>query len=150
MARKEALLRLHERLVIQRDELRRKLSSMESVISDDTGGDVGDMAFHDAEKELESQLVSLESRELLRMEKAIQAIRNGTYGRCEHCQNQIPVARLQALPHTSCCIECQRKFENLGTGRMDRLDRDWESAWEFQSSTADQDLTIHDLHLDTD
>jgi len=148
MARKDALLRLHERLLAQRDQLRQKLSLSEPEFSEAGRGDSGDMAVHDTERELESQLVSLESRELVRIEKAIEAIRNGTYGQCEHCGGRIPVARLQALPHTSCCIICQRKFENrLRTG-MD--EPNWESAWEFQARESDRELTMRDLYLETE
>ncbi|WP_437229740.1 TraR/DksA family transcriptional regulator [Planctomicrobium sp. SH661] len=148
MARKDALLRLHERLIAQREELQRKLSRTESNVSDDTGGDSGDMAFHDVEKELESQLVSLESRELTRIDKAIEAIRNGTYGLCELCETRIPIARLQALPHTACCVACQRKFENRRSAGGD--EPNWESAWEFQARNADRELTMRDLHMETD
>lgn len=148
MARKDALLRLHERLIIQRDELRRKLSLPETSLGENGGGDSGDMAFYDAEKELESQLVSLESRELARIEKAIESIRNGTYGLCEHCETRIPIARLQALPHTACCVNCQRKFENRRAAGSKAPN--WESAWEFQARNNDRELTMRDLHVETD
>jgi DnaK suppressor protein len=148
MARKDALLRLHQRLLAQREELRRKLSLPASTLVDEGGGDVADQACHDVEQELESQLVSLESRELIRIEKAIEAIRNGTYGQCEICGERIPVARLQALPHTSSCVNCQRKFENRASERGQQPD--WESAWEYQSRESDRDLTMRDIQLDVD
>lgn len=148
MARKDALLRLHERLMAQRDQLRQKLSLPESDYLESSRGDSADMAVYDAEKELESQLASLESRELMRIEKAIIAIRNGTYGVCEHCGARIPVVRLQALPHTGCCIACQRKFENRDTHGAS--EPNWESAWEFQSRDSDRELTMRDLHIEAD
>lgn len=148
MARKDALLRLHERLMAQRDQLQLKLSLPETDNIDAGRGDSGDMAVQDAERELESQLVSLESRELVRIEKAIEAIRNGTYGQCEHCGNRIPVARLQALPHTSCCITCQRRFENRQSHGS--IEPDWESAWEFQSRDVDRELNMRDLHIEAE
>lgn len=148
MARNDALLRLHERLLVQRDRLRQKLSENVTELGEDVGGDTGDLAFHDSERELETQLFSLESRELVRIEKALEAIRNGTYGFCDRCESRIPIARLQALPHTSSCVNCQRKSENrqgaAGT------EPNWESAWEFQAGESDRDLTLRDLHLETD
>lgn len=146
MTRKESLIRLHARLIEQRDYLREKLSLPNAPSGDDVGGDFADVASHDIERELESQLMSLESRELVRIEKAIEAIRNGTYGMCEHCGGRIPVARLQALPHTSCCVECQRKFENRAaqTGQQPN----WESAWEFQPDERDRDLTLRDIQFE--
>ncbi|WP_437203221.1 TraR/DksA family transcriptional regulator [Planctomicrobium sp. SH664] len=148
MARKDALLRLHERLIAQRDDLRRKLSlpTIDSHI--DIGKDSGDIANYDVERELESQLVSLESRELVRIEKAIESIHNGTYGQCERCRERIPVARLQALPHTTCCVGCQRKFEARRSRISDQPD--WESAWEFQARENDRELTMRDIQLESD
>jgi len=148
MARKDALLRLHERLTAQRDKLREKLSLPRTDFQENVGGDTGDMAFHDAEKELESQLVSLESRELVRVEKAIESIRNGTYGQCERCGTRIPIARLQALPHTACCITCQRAYEDRR--EQGEVEPNWESAWEFQARDSDRELTMRDLHLEAE
>ena len=146
MARKEALLRLHERLVAQRDELRRKLAVTYSELEPEVGGDSGDLAFHGVERELETQLASLESRELARIEQAIEAIQNGTYGRCEYCEAKIPIARLRALPHTSCCITCQRKYEDRRTGGD--ITPNWESAWEYQARQTDGELSMRDIHIE--
>lgn len=149
MARKDALLRLHRRLVAQRDDLRRKLAfQFEAARHGDAHGDSGDVAQFDTEQELESQLAALESRELWRIDRAISAIQNGTYGDCEYCGQKIPVARLQALPHTSCCIECQRQQE-LQT-RSNGVEADWESAWEFQARENDRELTLRDIQIETD
>lgn len=148
MARKDALLKLHQRLQAQRDELHRKLSLPSAVIGECTGGDEADHAASDVERELESQLVSLESRELARIQKAIEAIQEGTYGQCELCGGRIPIARLQALPHTSCCVNCQRTYETRANGRND--EPDWESAWEFQARQNDRELTLRDIQLDAD
>jgi DnaK suppressor protein len=41
-------------------------------------------------------------------------IKNGTYGECEICGNRIPLARLNALPYATSCIECQRAAETGG------------------------------------
>jgi YteA family regulatory protein len=43
--------------------------------------------------------------ELKDINKALQAIDNGTYGKCERCGKDIPLERLEALPTTSFCIE---------------------------------------------
>ena len=36
------------------------------------------------------------------------------YGRCEFCGGKIAEARLNALPYTNTCIECQRENERTG------------------------------------
>jgi YteA family regulatory protein len=37
--------------------------------------------------------------------RALEAMENGTYGKCEVCGKDIPVERLEALPNTTFCIE---------------------------------------------
>jgi DnaK suppressor protein len=39
---------------------------------------------------------------------ALAKIAAGSYGVCERCGQEIPVARLEALPATSLCVECAR------------------------------------------
>ncbi len=38
-------------------------------------------------------------------------MKKGSYGKCESCKTNIPLARLQALPYAMFCINCQRKME---------------------------------------
>lgn len=43
--------------------------------------------------------------ELNQVNRALQAIEKGTYGKCEVCGKDIPFERLQAIPSTTYCIE---------------------------------------------
>lgn len=149
MARKDALLRLHRRLVTQRDELRQRLSVQSGINgSSHAHGDEGDVAHFDTEQEMESQLAAFETRELHRIERAIASIQDGTYGTCEYCGGKIPVARLQALPHTSCCIGCQREQEQQAQGEDREVD--WESACDMQARQNDLELTLRDIHIEVE
>ena len=40
---------------------------------------------------------------------ALRRIADGGYGRCETCDQPIPVERLEALPHARFCVPCQQK-----------------------------------------
>jgi DnaK suppressor protein len=104
-----------------------------------------DAAYDDVERELNSQLAALESRELARIEAALTAMREGRYGLCEGCGKAIPMARLQALPYTSCCVECQRTQEGRRQSGDDSAH--WESAWEHQARQRDQELTVRQLDM---
>jgi DnaK suppressor protein len=42
---------------------------------------------------------------------ALQRIAEGTYGTCEDCEREIPVARLHAVPATRFCVYCARANE---------------------------------------
>src|SRR5947209_12110324 len=115
MARNEALLRLHKTLVGRRVDLLKKLrEDMEGLRNDmgsDPTGDCADAAFEAGSDEMTSQLAELDSRELSQIERALARLKQGTYGVCEGCAKKIPVGRLNALPYTTLCIECQREME---------------------------------------
>ena len=57
--------------------------------------------------------VSLEDtlKKLLRdIDKALERMREGTYGTCKYCSKEINEARLQARPASSSCIECKKSL----------------------------------------
>lgn len=144
MPRQQALLKLYRQLITQRDELCRHLDADISHAGD-TGiglGDAADNANDDVEREISSQLASLESRELDRIEAAILAIQEGRYGTCEECQKSIPVARLQALPHSTTCIECQRLDERGVRKRGVR--ENWATAYRAEVR-ADTEVSLENL-----
>jgi len=127
MARKDALLRLHARLVARRDALRKALSGdmegfREFAATQDVGDNV-DAAVDTANDEISTQLVEIESRELTQIEHALARIVDGNYGRCEFCGHKIAEARLNALPYTNSCIDCQRENERTGRASARRATR---------------------------
>lgn len=149
MARKDALLRLHQRLITKRDSLRRKLADEHDIDLPsgwEGGRDVADTANEGAEAELDSQLAALESRELDQIEQAIQLIRDGRYGKCEMCDKSIPITRLKALPFTTFCVECQREAEYIRSEGGD-VEVDWSSAYEHEGRMSDREITIGDLDV---
>jgi DnaK suppressor protein len=148
MARKDALLRLHARLVARRDALRKALTgdqdSFRELAALDVVGDNVDAAVDNANDEISSQLVEIESRELTQIEHALQRIVSGVYGRCEFCGGKIAEARLNALPYTNSCIDCQR--ENERSGQSFRAPGDthrWEKAFDKSLDEHDSDSTIN-------
>jgi DnaK suppressor protein len=38
-------------------------------------------------------------------------IRDGTFGRCEICQSNIPIKRLNVVPYARYCLKCKEKIE---------------------------------------
>jgi DnaK suppressor protein len=42
---------------------------------------------------------------------ALERLRQGSFGECAHCGAAIGAKRLEALPWTPHCIECQEKIE---------------------------------------
>jgi RNA polymerase-binding transcription factor len=151
MARRDALLRLHKTLVARRDELRRRLGGELKDLrkkSSDTG-DAADLAFDSGSEEISSHLVELESRELTKVERALERLKQGTYGVCEVCQKKIPVTRLNALPFSTTCVECQREMELEGTwdaeggGNWDKVADAGDEVKEVDLSAIELDASAH-------
>ncbi len=147
MNRKEAVLNLHHALVQRRDALRKALAGDLSLLRElnaQASGDVVDAALDSAQDEISSQLAEVESRELTRIEDALERMRNGQYGECEACGCPIPMARLQALPYAALCIECQREAERENGGGS--YTADWGRLLDMSSS--DLDLSLSDIEMD--
>lgn len=50
-------------------------------------------------------------RQLRAVEEAIERAQQGTFGICEGCGKPIPPERLEIVPETRLCVECQRQRE---------------------------------------
>ena len=125
MARKESLTNLRAILIRRRDALRSALAGDLSLLKDlrsESPGDVIDAAYDSTQDEISSQLAEVESRELANIENALERMKEGSYGQCEVCSGKIPMARLDALPYATMCIECQRELERSGEARGRRTE----------------------------
>jgi DnaK suppressor protein len=54
-----------------------------------------------------------EKREIEAIDRALTKIEAGSYGRCERCGKEIPIARLQAIPWVATCLACSEASEAL-------------------------------------
>ena len=112
MARHDALVRLHQSLLARRTDLRKKLAEgLDNLHGTEASGDQADAALESTSDEMNSALAELEARELTQIERALLRLKQGTYGLCEVCHGKIPVGRLNTLPFSTLCIECQREME---------------------------------------
>lgn len=147
MARKDAILSMRNILIMRRDALRTALAGDLSLLKElraQAAGDVVDAALDSAQDEISSQLAEVESRELASIENALQRMRDGQYGVCEGCGCSIPMARLNALPYATLCIDCQRESERFGKGAGG--DADWGRV--LDTSGGDGDVSINDIEID--
>jgi DnaK suppressor protein len=116
MARKDVLKSMKTILVQRREALKQAIAGDDSLLKELTqaGGDIVDFASDTSFGELTSQLAEVEGRELRAVDVALQRMKEGTYGKCEACNCDIPLTRLQVLPYATFCIECKRKAEKAG------------------------------------
>jgi DnaK suppressor protein len=146
MARKDTMMGLRQILMRRRDALRQALAGDLSLLKElrqQNSGDVIDAALDAAQDEISSQLAEVESRELTSIETALERMRNDEYGRCDGCGQAIPLARLQALPYATTCIQCQREAEKngdvVGGGTLSRI---------FDGGLTDTDVSSADHEID--
>ncbi|MGM7720721.1 yteA family sporulation protein [uncultured Metabacillus sp.] len=57
------------------------------------------------EREKDIALNEHTEEELLDIDRALKAVENGTYGKCEVCGAEIPLERLDAMPTATTCVE---------------------------------------------
>jgi DnaK suppressor protein len=86
------------------EALRRDLRSMAEPSADEADVDA-------YEREKTWALIQRLQAKLESVEHAIHAAQRGTYGICESCGQAIDPARLDILPETTMCLDCQRQFE---------------------------------------
>jgi len=147
MSRKNAILSMRQVLVTRRDALRKALAGDLSMLKElraQASGDVVDAALDSVQDEISSQLAEVESRELSKIEYALDRMRIGQYGICEGCGCNIPMARLNALPYATYCIKCQREAERQGA--TSPADVDWSRLLDHPAG--DADLSIRDIEMD--
>jgi DnaK suppressor protein len=59
------------------------------------------------ERELAIRNLDRESHLLRQVRGALVRIADGSYGICNHCEEEISMKRLNAVPQTAYCIKCQ-------------------------------------------
>jgi len=109
------LRQLEERLREQQVFLERSmLTAVEQgrqTVADATQ-DVADQAVTSYQKELLFTQGTNGHAQLSQIRSALVRIGEGSYGSCLQCGNTIGSKRLEALPWTPYCIDCQEKIEN--------------------------------------
>ena len=84
------------------DEHRRRLQENEELFR----SLVADPSVDVSEREVVRQAVAAAFDTCEQADRALQAITDGTYGRCQTCDQPIPFERLEALPLTESCVAC--------------------------------------------
>ena len=73
--------------------------------------DIADRAANSYTKEFLFHQSNNERQLLQMVEVALARIREGVFGECINCGNEINAKRLEAVPWTRYCIACQEKLE---------------------------------------
>jgi DnaK suppressor protein len=79
-------------------------------------GDLADRPVLTPEAEIGYVVVDHRAHVLGQINLALKKLEEGTYGRCETCDEPIPSARLNALPSAIRCTRCQEAWERQTGG----------------------------------
>lgn len=74
--------------------------------------DAEEQSLDDLMRELDFALMEMKSHTLRQIDEAIGRLESGTYGVCVECGEEIPGARLRALPFVRLCRTCQEEEES--------------------------------------
>ena len=114
--RKRDLERFRETLLEQKMQILGRVEEMlsgEIHLDSNDFPDEMDTAVSETNLSLTGQLREREQRLLNKIEEALKKIKQGTYGACTSCGEEIEMKRLQARPVASLCIDCKGEQERL-------------------------------------
>ncbi len=87
------------------EEARRPIGGEASGGLSDVPLHLADMGSDNYEEEVTLALLENEEQLLAEIDDALARIAQGTFGRCEECQQEISRERLEAVPYTRYCFE---------------------------------------------
>jgi DnaK suppressor protein len=105
---------LRERANQLREEIRRTLERSNDethVRIAELARDEGDDSFSDLVVDLNFSDIDRDAQELRRIDGALLRLKEGSFGSCIDCGQDIPLARLQAEPTAARCVSCQELYE---------------------------------------
>jgi DnaK suppressor protein len=111
---KKKLEGFKKRLETRQQELRRMVTRTQQdgrSADEDTAQDIADKAASSYNKEFLFHQSNADRQLLQMVENALARIREGSFGECISCGKEINSKRLDAVPWTRHCIECQEKLE---------------------------------------
>ena len=118
---KYVLLQLEDGLREMQDKLQQVIEKAEKEVKEfaDLGPlDAVDVSCFNSSRESIFADSSRNRNQLRQVQRALQRLRNGSFGICTTCEEAIGLKRLQAVPWTNHCIQCQEQFELGTTGRQ--------------------------------
>jgi DnaK suppressor protein len=108
---KEKLEQFKENLLKLKVEISRMLETQAKPKELRDAFDDPDIANEMMEKMMSALVSSNYEKNLERIDAALERIRDGQFGICQVCSAEIPLPRLEALPFTLYCINCQKEIE---------------------------------------
>ena len=114
MIDRERYLLLRGILEERRREIQEKLRSLRESLPAEAKDvrDAEEQSVDDFVQEVDLALMQMKTETLKKIDQAILRLEEGTYGRCQECDVEIPAPRLRALPFAALCRDCQEEAES--------------------------------------
>jgi RNA polymerase-binding protein DksA len=103
--------RIQAQLLAKQEELSRRLTSIKENLTGGRSADSQEQAQELENAEVVDALGNEARNEISKIARALDQIKNGTYGICIDCGDTIPMARLEAYPFADRCIRCATAAE---------------------------------------
>ena len=97
-------------LLKRREELQAEMQQNRENLTPPTS-DEGGIVQRNVAREVDQTLTDLDAADLSRVERALKAMADGSYGQCDECGCDIPFERLQIEPQTEHCVPCKERRE---------------------------------------
>ncbi|MEX0725305.1 MAG: TraR/DksA family transcriptional regulator [Planctomycetaceae bacterium] len=117
--KKQKLEQTRMKLLDMRDRLQSEIRTGANMLNEQiqAPGDVTDLPTHNADHDaegLDAELATeaVQQQTLDAVEAALDRLDDGSYGVCKSCGEPIGDERLDALPYTALCIDCERQRES--------------------------------------
>lgn len=119
------LNKMKARLEAKRDELRNNIANLtearptpvDPTIASEGPQDFEETAVDFLETQQEQSILVNEQALLTQVERALERIENGTYGKCVNCGRPIPEKRLEAIPWAERDVRCEELLEQRNLSR---------------------------------
>ena len=112
-ALKKRLVEERQRVLLEIQELESDLSQSLEEASGDSPNDqhMAETAGATLDREMDLTLQDNARTALVRIDRALQKLDEGTYGKCDKCGGQIGEGRLEIAPYATLCVDCKRQEE---------------------------------------
>jgi len=139
--RKKFLAKTREQLQETKNKLLGEIDSelrAEREGNKDEGMDTYDLASEERDREINFILSDRERVKLKQIDDALERLDEGTYGVCESCGLEIAEERLEAMPFSRLCRDCQQEQEREAKSQR-RIDDERNTYRKIGSTDADDD-----------
>ena len=97
-------------LLARQDELQTQMVQNEKNL-EPLADDVGAVLQRNEAREVNQALTNIDMADLARIDMALKALGDGSYGLCDECGCAIPFERLKIEPQTQHCVACKSRWE---------------------------------------